>query len=34
MSPTSYQLLYPAIWDCKGKDIFNTSKFFFEFLFS
>ena len=22
MSPTSYQLLYPAILDCKGKNIF------------
>ncbi|MBK8444844.1 MAG: translation initiation factor [Sphingobacteriales bacterium] len=24
MSPTSYQLLYPAIWCCEGKNIFIT----------
>ncbi len=22
MSPTSYRLLYSAVWDCKGKEIF------------
>ena len=31
MSPTSYQLLYPAILDCKGKNIFLKYKMFFAF---
>ena len=33
MSPTSYQLLYPAILDCKYTEIFLIRKFYFLFLF-
>ena len=32
MSPTSYQLLYPAILDCKGKNIFLNTKIIFVFM--
>ena len=28
MSPTSYQLLYPAMLDCKGKTIFLNCKIY------
>ena len=28
MSPTSYQLLYPAVLGCKGKQKISISKFF------
>ena len=27
MSPTSYRLLYSAVWDCKGTNIFGNTKF-------
>ena len=30
MSPTSYQLLYPAILDCKDTNNFLFCKFFFK----
>ena len=30
MSPTSYRLLYPAVWDCKGKDFFRKNKTFLK----
>ena len=30
MSPTSYQLLYPAILDCKYTDIFSNCKFYLQ----
>ena len=30
MSPTSYQLLYPAILDCKDTYIFLICKFYFK----
>ena len=30
MSPTSYQLLYPAILDCKYTDYFWNSKFLLQ----
>ena len=30
MSPTSYQLLYPAILDCKYTPYFWNSKFYFQ----
>ena len=32
MSPTSYQLLYPAMLDCKGKNILIKCKIFLNIL--
>ena len=30
MSPTSYQLLYPAMWNAKVGTFFGSAKFFFK----
>ena len=30
MSPTSYQLLYPAMWNAKVRNIFETANFYFK----